>query len=691
MAVEKSALNVTELDFDSIKNNLKEFLRSQSEFTDYDFEGSGMSVLLDILAYNTHYMGYYLNMVGNEMFLDTAQLRASILSHAKAINYVPASRQGAQAKINVKVTPAPGEDQNATYITLDKYTKLFSVDKEGMNYPFVTLYSNTASKVGGSFNFSNVTIKQGEVITLQYQMDPLNTSRRFDIPSQNVDTTTILVNVQESPSNTDTSTYVLAQDITELTGDSKVYFIEENENLTYTLYFGDNIIGKKPKNGSVIIVTYLDNLGEKANNISNFVFNDPIAGLYSDNVQISTTATSYGGLEKETIDEVRFRAPYFYTTQNRAVTKYDYKTLMKKDYDFIDYISVWGGEDNDPVVYGKVFISVKPKGNYQLTNLEKERIKNEIIKERGILTVTPEIVDPDYVYIMIRGKIYYDSKLTTLSANQLTEYIRAAIQDYSVDELNTFDSVFRKTKLENYIENADPSITTCDIKVFAQKRFRVDPGQSKNYTIKYNFHVQHDDENRLSTFPSIQLYDLSSVVRDSYIEEEPHSDTGIYSILVGDGGINYTTAPTVTIRGDGSGATAVAEVIAGRVSYIKVINPGKNYTYATAVLEGGNGSGATIKEVQLEIERGYLRSYYFKESGEKVIIRSGIGTIYHPTGLITLDSLRVLSTTENAFYDTDYLTMSVMVKDGVIYPLRNRVITIDDKDPRAILIDVIAE
>jgi hypothetical protein len=243
MATEKSALRITELDFDSIKNNLKTYLRSQSEFTDYDFEGSGMSVLLDVLAYNTHYMGYYVNMVGNEMFLDTAQIRSSVLSHAKLMNYVPGSTKGAESHIDVLVTPSGTEDQVSTTITLEKYTRLLGTDKDGVNYPFVTTYSNTATKSSGSFRFSNVNIKQGEVITQQYLMDSSsNPKRRFQIPSANVDMESIIINVQESSSNTDTKTYTLAQDITEITANSTIYFVEEDENLNYTFYFGDNVL-----------------------------------------------------------------------------------------------------------------------------------------------------------------------------------------------------------------------------------------------------------------------------------------------------------------------------------------------------------------------------------------------------------------------------------------------------------------
>jgi hypothetical protein len=313
-------------------------LRSQAEFQDFDFEGSGMSVLLDILAYNTHYMGYYLNMVGNEMFLDTAQLRDSIISHAKNLNYVPASPQGALVKANVVVTPTNTENQSLNILTLDRFTKFLAQDIDGVNYQFVALNSNTVSKIGNSFLFRDVLLKQGEVITRQFLMDPTNTYRRFEIPSANVDTTTLSITVQESSTNTSRTVYKLAEDITEITGNSAVYFIEENSNSNYTFYFGDNILGKKPDVGNIILATYLDVVGSVANNISTFRISDPIGGEYRDNVSVTATNSSYGGVDREPIEQVRFRAPYFYTTQNRAVTKQDYETLLLKDYNYYIHI-----------------------------------------------------------------------------------------------------------------------------------------------------------------------------------------------------------------------------------------------------------------------------------------------------------------------------------------------------------------
>lgn len=691
MATEKAALRITELDFLSIKENLKEYLRSQSEFQDFDFEGSGMSVLLDVLAYNTHYMGYYLNMVGNEMFLDSAQLRNSIISHAKLMNYVPGSRQGALSRININVTPSNTEDANTNSLTLEKYTRLLGQDIDGVNYPFVTLYSNTVSKTGQSFVFSNVYVKQGEVSTLQYLVDATNTNRRFEIPSQNVDTTSVVITVQESSSNTDVKLYTQATDLTEVTANSMVYWLEENDTQTYSFYFGDDHIGKRPKDGNIVTCTYLDNVGSISNNITGFTFVEPIGGEYSDNVNITSAISSYGGVDKETVEQVKFRAPYFYTTQNRAVTQNDYQTLILKDYNYIDSVAVWGGEDNDPIVYGKVFISLKTDGNFQLTNFEKEKIKEDLIQKRNVLTVTPEIIDPEYVFLLIKGNVTYNSQLTTLDDNALNNLVKAAIQDYVNDELNKFSSTFRKSKLQQYIENCDPSITGSDIDVYVQKRILIDTINTRTYTVKYNMSLrQSPHKDKLTSFPELQVFDAAGVSRNAFIEEVPEALTGIDRIEILDGGRNYISAPTITISGDGSGATATASILGGRIDKITITNPGTDYSYAIVTISGGEGYGA-ITSVKLQSEEGVLRSYYYKTNGEKVIINQSAGTIDYNTGTIILNSLRATSLTNNAFYPDDYLTLNIQSDDDIIYPLRNRILTLDLNDSKSIQTTMIAE
>jgi hypothetical protein len=691
MSTSNTALRVTELDFNSIKNNLKAFLRSQSEFQDFDFEGSGMSVLLDILAYNTHYMSFYLNMVANESFLDSSQLRASVLSHAKSIGYIPTSKQGSQALINLLVTPGGTESNVATSIVLDKYTRFLGQDIDGVNYPFVALYSNTAVKSDGSFAFSNVSIKQGEVITLQYEMTPTNTTRRFEIPSADVDASSIIITVQESSTNTDIKTYTKVSDITILNSNSEVYFIEENENLNYTFYFGDNVLGKKPRIGNIITCTYLDNVGSLSNNITNFTAVESIGGIYRNNVNITTVTSSYGGVEKETIEQVKFRAPYYYTTQNRSVTTSDYETLITKDFSNIQSVSVWGGEDNDPVIYGKVFLSLKTDQNIALTNADKEFIKDSLIRNRNVVTVTPEIVDPDFAYMRIVTKISYNPNLTSLQANEIAELVKASILDYNDKELNTFTTTFRKSKLAQYMENAERSIVGSDTTVFVQKRVTLDYNNTRKYDVNFNMPLRKGNYiNKLFSFPEILLNDANAIERNVLFEETLDAPSGINSIIITNSGLLYDTAPTVVISGDGSGAIARAYIANGKVYKVEILTKGVDYTNATVSFIGGGGTGVTAS-VQLENNFGTIRSFYYDTAGKKITINSTAGTINYLTGLVTINSIKVNSTIENDFYPDGIVTFFAPAENEIILPLRNRILNIDPLDPKSIVVEMVAE
>lgn len=691
MASSNTTLKVSDLDFFSIKNNLKDFLRNQNTFSDYDFEGSGLSVLIDLLAYNTYYNSFYLNMVANESYLDTAQLRQNILSQAKLINYVPTSPQGSLSKVNILVTPSTAEDTVTNVVTLDKYTRLLGRDIDGVNYPFVTINSNTTYKTGNSFNFANVMLKQGEVITQQFGVTATNAGKRFEIPSANVDVSTITVTVQESASNTYTTLYTQAQDLTEIKGSDPVYFIEENENLNYSIYFGDNVIGKRPANGNIVIVTYIDSVGSVANNIAKFAFADPIGDKYRDNVIITTVQSSYGGTDKEDIDTIRFRAPYYYTAQNRAVTVKDYESIITKDYNNIESVSIWGGEDNDPVVYGKVYMSLKTRGYYALSNLEKENIKNTLIENRNVLTIVPEIVDPNYVFIRLEGRIMYNPSLTTKTSEEIKTAVKNAIMDYNRDELGKFKSTFRKAKLQQYIENCDKSITGSDVVVYLQKRIPFTTNQVKGYDIQFNTPLKKGDfVEKIFSFPFFVVVDSGNVFRNVFIEEVPNSFTGIDSISVINAGINYETTPQVVITGDGTGAAAYATLSGNRIKNIVVTSKGINYSRATVSIVSDSGSEATAEAV-LESRYGSLRTYYYKANGEKVIVDNMAGTIDYDTGRIHLKGVTIYGVGSNDFYDTNVVTINTVPQSDIISPVRNRILAIDENNYQSIQLEVLAE
>lgn len=688
MATSNNSLRVTDLDFSSIKNNLIEFLKSQNTFSDYNFQGSGLSVLLDILAYNTYYNAFYLNMIANEAFLDTAQDRKNILSHAKLINYVPGSSKGAQSLVNINVTPSQTENQNVSYIVLNQYTRLIGADINGVNYPFATVNANTAHKVNGTFTFANVVIKQGEVITRQFTVDANNVTGRYQIPSANVDTETLTVSVQESSSNTKTTQYFLAKDITEIQANSSVYFLEEDQDLNYTIYFGDGVLGNKPANGNIVQVTYLDTVGSSANSIQKFIFTDSVAGLYKSNVKVITKLGSYGGADKEDIETIRFRAPYYYTAQNRCVTKNDYESLITKDYPDIEAVSVWGGEENEPPVYGKVYISLKTRGYYKLTALEKQNIKNSLTTNRSVLTVVPEIVDPNYIFVIIGGNIYYNPSLTTKSSSILLSGVKDFIFNYAQQYLYNFQSTFVLSKLQNFIENSDPSISASDINLYMQNRLLLYPGTTQSYTINFNTPIRKGDQfQKLYTYPEIRVPDASGTPQQIFFEEVPQSYTGVGTIEVLNPGYNYSN-PTVTITGDGSGATATATVVNGRIRNVTITNPGINYTVAYVNITDSTGVEGSLS-ISLASNKGTLRSYYYQANGQKVYVNNDAGTIDYMHGTITFTSLTVLSVLSNAFYDKNIMTVNVVPELSVIPPLRNRLLAIDTNNAQAVQLNMV--
>lgn len=677
-----TSLRVTELDYEEIRTNLKDFLRSQDRFSDFDFEGSGMSVLLDLLAYNTHYMAYHLNMVGNEMFLDSAQLRESLISHSKLLGYRPTSRLGAEAKVNIKVTPGNVEDQNINSITLARGVNFLSDPIDGVSYNFVTLNSNTATKVNGSFSFANVVIRQGEYISTNYLVVPDNTKRQFIIPSANVDTTSIQVSIRESVVNSYSEIYTLSQDITEIQSDSKVFFLEETPfaNSTYMLYFGDGVLGKRPKDGNMIDITYLDTKGFFANKANQFTLIDSIDG-FSANVSVTSTQRASGGSEKEPIESIRFRAPLFYTTQNRAVSINDYKSILSKDYQNIRSISVWGGEENDPVVYGRVYISLNPVENYFISLDEKERIKNEIMKNRSILTVTPELVDPEYVYLMINVICDYDSDKTSLDVTEIDSLFRAAIDDYKDQYLNQFNTTFRLSKLETILNTVDNSILGVDAFVYLQKRITITPGISKTYIFDYSVPLLKGTiKTGLYSFPAISVKDNEGISRLIYIEEVSESFTGIDRIDIVSGGTGYTSTPEVIITGDGSGAQARANIVNGVLTEIEIINRGTGYTTAFVSFSTGNAIALPI----LENRNGTLRSFYYLTTGEKVIMNPSFGKIDYLKGKIVFPDLNVESVKENGFYDENILTINIQPETNIITTKRNQILTLDSNDPSSI-------
>lgn len=678
MANSDAKLKVAELDFDTIKSNLRGFLASQSEFSDYNFEGSGMSVLLDLLAYNTHYMGYYLNMVANEMFIDTALTRPSVVSHAKLLGYTPSSRVAAQATINVAFQEVSGGSNSA--MTLPKFTRFVAAPKDGSSYVFVNDEQRVATKNNaGYFNFEALQIKEGQPIGFTFSYDAgTNPKQVFELPDVGIDTSTLSVQVQKSNQNANLETFLLAEDATEVTSTAPVYYIEENRNGKYQIYFGDNVIGKSLVNGNIVVVSYIVTSGDAANGIRTFRLADNVKPGSTPLITLLTESSA--GRQEETIDNIKFTAPKSFIAQNRAVTKNDYIAMINKNYPYFDSVTVWGGEESSPPVYGKIFFSVKPRGNYEITETEIEYLKNSVIKPVSVLTVTPEYVAADYNYMNFVVDVAYDPRKTTQTAGGIQTAVHNAIVDFANANLNVFNNSFKISKLIRAIDDADPSIENNSMKIYIEKRFRPEINQAKTYRLDFYVPLKKGTAlDRLTSSPSFEYYDEFGIVRTAFIEEVPQSFTGLDEVEVLTTGDGYTDLPEIVIDGDGTGATASPVVVNGKLKSVVVTNSGANYSAAVVRITGGNGSGATARAV-LQGKKGTLRIYYFDTNNIKRIINNSIGTIYYTDGYLVLNNFNPISIKDP--FGT--MVFKAQPETNVFSTKRNAILTLDTTDPASI-------
>ena len=470
-------LQITELDFLDIKNNLKTFLRGQSEFTDYDFEGSGLSTLVDLLAYNTHYLAMNANFAANEMFLDSASLRSSVVSHAKTLGYTPRSARAPVAYLDITVN-----NTVLTSATLEKGTR-FTTSVDGDTYSFVANQSLTATPINDILRFSNVPVYEGTLITTRYTVNTADLNQRFLLTDNRADTTTLQVSVQTSSSDATTATYTLATDITQVSDTSEVYFLQEVEDGKFEVYFGDGVVGKALSNGNIVILEYVVTNKANANSASRFSFTGTISG--ETNITIATVAAASGGAEPETISSIKFNAPLDYASQGRAVTAKDYQTIVPQVYPAAQAVQVWGGEDNDPPEYGKVYISIKPTQGITLTAAQKATIEASL-DDYNIASVRPTVVDPEVTDLILTTTFKYDSKSTTKTASDLETIVYNVISAYNTSDLSRFDGIFRFSKLARLIDNADPSILSNITTVRMRKALTPVLNTDETYTLNFN-------------------------------------------------------------------------------------------------------------------------------------------------------------------------------------------------------------
>lgn len=484
MPEQSAKLQVSELDFTSIKSNLIAFLKSQSEFSNFDFAGSGLDVIMDLLSYNTYYNSFYLNMLANEMFLDTAELRNSVVQKAKQLGYTPRSVQGTKAIVTLEIVPS----DSSTTIIVEK-DKRFSSTIDEQKYIFTTAnsYAGILDDTG-KFTIDDVQLNQGIRLTHKYKVDYNNKEQQYILPNTNTDITTLSVIVKSSPTSTETHAYQLISDTVKVTPTSNVYFLYETFENKFEVQFGDNKVGYRPADGSQVILAANISDGTATNKAVVFRAVDPIGG-YS-NVSIVTTTAGYGGASRESIAEIKYNAPKLYETQNRCVTLNDYKRVVEKEWVNAESVTCWGGEQNDPPRYGKAYIAVKPKSGLFLTTKDKEVIKKEILATKNMVSVTPEIVAPDYLYIAIIANVRYDPNKTVQSPQEIGERIVSTCIDYNTQELGKFDLRFRYSRLTTLIDNSDPAILNNQTTVLLFKRLVVELAQAFNYSQNFSNQIK---------------------------------------------------------------------------------------------------------------------------------------------------------------------------------------------------------
>lgn len=466
--------DVTDLDFEDIKDNLRGFLESQDRYKDWNFEGSNLSTILDVLAYNTHYNAVQAHLAMNETFLDSAQIRGNVTGHANLLGYLPRPTIGAVAAVTI-VVGAPTDRVPDPYLTLERGTK-FSTTIDSEQYPFVVTDSQTVPLVTNQeiapgfilpagYVFPVVLLKQGVMKRMQYRFDNNIPQQRFEIPEETVDLTTLRVRVREHDEASTFDTYrpFLDGGLSTIREQTKVYFAQENTREKYEIYFGNGVIGFKPDNNNILDLEYVYSKGPDGNGASEFKILDSIGGLT--NITIITQQQSIAGADRESIESIKFNAPLTYITQDRAVTADDYAYIITKEFGQVEAISAWGGEVASPPDFGKVFIAIKPFGAPALTPLEKEDVVNKI-KKKNVVSITPVIVDPKYTYIALEVDFKYDANQTDKVKEELEADVMNTIMTYNDNELKRFDGVFRSSNLLCDIDETDSAILNSTIRVY---------------------------------------------------------------------------------------------------------------------------------------------------------------------------------------------------------------------------------
>ena len=496
-----TSINLVDLDFDNLKNNFKQYLKSQNIFKDYDFEGSNINVLLDVLSYNTYMNTFYLNMIASEMFIDSAQLRDSIISRAKELNYTPRSFKSAKATIDITV------QTNGTVgsVVVPKGTT-FSTRIGSNNFTFSTNENIILTGENNAKSASDVALYEGYFVNDTFTYRLTDTTQRFILSNPTIDTDSLTVTVIEN-NGADVLSYIRATSLFDKQANSQIFFLQAAENNKYEILFGDGVIGRKPKDNSTILCDYRITKGELPNGANKFKPDGPIGGF--SNVNIKTTASAYGGSVSESIESIRFNAPRYFTSQERAVTADDYKNLLIMNYPEINAVSVYGGEEADPPQYGKVFVAVDLKNVDGIPDIRKQQYYN-FLKSRSSLSIDPVFIDPEFIYVEVNSTIRYNINVTALNTESIKQLVFSSIKNYNEVYLDDFDSILRYSNLVRAIDDTDKSILSNDTMIRPIKLIYPKIGVESNYVVDFAQELQVDNIDLTKNHPSNYISTLQS-------------------------------------------------------------------------------------------------------------------------------------------------------------------------------------
>jgi len=475
-------LRLDGLSYEQIRDNFRTFLKSQDQFRDYNFDSSGISTLIDILTYNTYYNSFYQNMVATETFLSTAQRRNSAVNLAKALNYTPRSFTSSKLSGNLQLSVVG----SPAAVTLPKYTR-FRAIANGETYYFLTQEPITIFRNGGgNYIQTGIELIEGTFVSERYVYDSNDPDQRFLISNATADTSTLVVKVQNSSVDTTVRVFSKPDNLVSLTSTTTAYFLEEVEDGKYQVTFGDGVIGENLNDGNIVYLEYIVSKGTQGNGIKTLELAATVENVTDITFTLSTTdGQSFGGQDRESIERIKFAAPKSYAAQNRAVTTEDYEAILLNEPN-VGSVVVWGGEDNDPPAYGKVFVAIRPVIGTALTATEKKSIIDTVLKPKKVLTVATEIVDPEYIYLVITATAKYDPDQTIETEASIKSKVLDTIKNYNDTDLNQFSKYFRASRLTRLIDTSERSILSTTLSVRMEKEVDVQLNAAAKYTLNFS-------------------------------------------------------------------------------------------------------------------------------------------------------------------------------------------------------------